>query len=195
MDADIIDRMRREEAELTQKLEAVRAVLRAYGHAAIAIGDAVDAEVRKPADEAVKPAPRARERLPLDRFTTYGRSVVHAATEECKKHPGSPISSRDMVSLVESRGIIVRGEDKANAISALLARSIDLKANGRKGWTLSDEYRERQQREVTEILGTRAQKENAPQDTFDDVLGADAEEESAATPTSSWSNPQTVRTG
>lgn len=159
MEHEIIDRMRREEAELLRKLEAVRGLLRAYGASPEA------ASLARPSSDTV-PVPknhgRGREKMSIERFSDYGRSVVRAAIDECISHLGSPIASREMVALVEKRGIEVRGEDKANAISALLARSIDLKPNGRKGWTLSDEYQERQNRELEDLLGLPVPKENEP---------------------------------
>lgn len=139
MESDIIDRMRREEAELVRKLSAVRGLLDVYGEQPSAAPSSDGAPVAEQRQARTPKATRSREKLPVERFSTYGQAVVTAAIEECKRHLGSPISSKDMVGLVESKGILVRGEDKANAISALLARSMDLKPNGRKGWTLSDE--------------------------------------------------------
>lgn len=141
MDDDIIDRMRREEAELVRKLEAVRALLRAYGGASdsIVVSGAAQAEIRKtPSQQAPRSKASAREKMPLERFSPYGQLVVKAAIDECRSHLGRPIPSRHMVDLVEKRGIEVQGKDKANAISAMLARSIDLMPNGRKGWTLAN---------------------------------------------------------
>lgn len=160
MEHDIIERMRREEAELVRKLEAVRALLNAYGATAadrVGIGDSVHAEVRKRSGESEARKSRTREKMPLDRFSAYGRSVVEAALAECAKHPGSPIATRDMLTLIEQRGIEVRGEDKVNAVSALLARSSDLKPNGRRGWTLAspDDFTEL-------LLDQPVQKEEEP---------------------------------
>lgn len=195
MDAEIIDRMRREEAELTRKLEAVRGLLRAYG--ATPFVSQTEQQSGSKTREATSGgnANRGREKMPLERFSEYGQSVVKAAIKECARQLGKPISSRNMVDLVEKQGIEVSGQDKINALSALLARSIDLETNGRKGWTLSEEYRERQDREIREMFEDEPRKENAPQNGLPDILGADAEEESAATPPSSLRNPFAVRHG
>lgn len=169
MERDIIERMRREEAELLRKLEAVRGILRAYsgGPVGATINDGAKAEARKSATRDTSSSQRrTREKMPLERFSSYGQSIVKAAIDECVSHLGRPIPSRDMVVLVERRGIEVQGKDQANAISALLARSADLMPNGRKGWTLSDEYQQRRQEEIVKILGTRPHAENEPHSAF-----------------------------
>ncbi|RQW44104.1 hypothetical protein [Novosphingobium sp. LASN5T] len=184
MDADTLEKIRREEADLTQKLEALRMILRAYGAdapiAALSAAPTIVAPTIEvpngPVAAATLTPKTGREKVSLDRFGDYGRSVVQAAIDECRSHLGRPIASRDMVTLVERRGIEVRGNDKVNAISALLARSIDLKPNGRKGWTLSEEYHENERRLAAKLLG----EENAPQD-FDEILGADAGKTDAPT--------------
>jgi len=177
MDDDIIDRMRREEAELLRKLEAVRGLLRAYGDISdgVVCDDFADAEIRKPL---FRQAPRSkgvvREKMPLERFSPYGQSVVKAAIEECQSHRGRPISSREMVTRVERRGIEVQGKDPANAISALLARSADLMPNGRKGWTLANPNA------FDELLLSReAQTEEEPHSVS--AGGSSAEETDAGT--------------
>lgn len=141
MDNYIIDRMRREEAELSRKLEAVRAVLSAYGVSAatdrLDVKDEATAEVVKGKRSSER---SAAEKLPIERFSLYGQNIVKAALEECLSRMGSPISSRDMVQLLKMRGIEVQGKDPANALSSLLARASVLKPNGRRGWTVADDY-------------------------------------------------------
>ncbi|MDE1915056.1 MAG: hypothetical protein KGJ57_04775 [Sphingomonadales bacterium] len=176
MDSDVIEKLRREEADLTQKLEAVRMILRAYGdtkditHTVSHVHRAV---LPKPNNGEQDGNGKSREKMTLDRFSAYGRAVVGAAIRECANYQEGPITSREMVRLVEKQGIDVRGADKVNAISALLARSIDLKPNGRKGWTLSDEYREIEEyREMQDENTSHAShNENDPPDDFEVMLG------------------------
>lgn len=183
MDADLIQKLQDEEAELSRKLEAVRSLLSAYGILRVVplpngliSAPTASAPPRGRADMHSRGvANSGREKVPLERFGDYGRTVVQAAIDECRSHLGSPIASRDMVTLVEQKGIEVRGNDKVNAISALLARSIDLKPNGRKGWTLSDEFLERERRAIAELFG----EENEPRSG--DAGGSDAVSESAPT--------------
>lgn len=160
MDSEIIDRMRREEADLKRKLDAVRALLIAYGEAPLESSPITSRTVlnSKESKRSSDIQSSGREKMPLERFSTYGQSIVKAAIEECFSHIGKPIPSREMVDLVEKRGVQVRGDDKGNALSALLARSADLKANGRKGWTLSEEYLERNNQQIAELFG----EENEP---------------------------------
>lgn len=137
MDAAIVQQMQAEEADLIKKLEAVRAFLIAYGAAPkpVAVAD------RPVATKAAQTLPTAksthsRDRVPLERFTEYGAGVVRAAIESVRNEPSRPVMTRRLVELIEARGVEVRGVDKVNALSALLARSMDLKSIGRRGWTL-----------------------------------------------------------
>ncbi|MGA0532102.1 hypothetical protein [Hansschlegelia sp. KR7-227] len=138
MDANIVQQMKAEEADLMRKLDAVRAFLAAYG---VQNGRAPSGERNMP-KPAIVPATRpasVRDRVPLDRFTEYGREVVKAAITAVKKETVRPVLTRRLVELIEAEGVEIRGVDKVNALSALLARSIDLTSIGRRGWTLAHE--------------------------------------------------------
>jgi hypothetical protein len=142
MDRPVIEQLKTEEADLLRKLEAVRGVLRAYG-ALTPDGDGKPAAVPH-VPTANIPALKSeggRERVGLDRFSEYGRQIVQAAIDAIKGDGGSaPIRTKLLVEMIEAQGLTIRGEDKGNALSALLARSIDVRSNGRRGWTLCSSF-------------------------------------------------------
>lgn len=128
---------RAEEADLLRKLEAVRAVLRAYGEAPLSEAPAPEKAPGRPALASPPATSANKEKKPLEGFSPYGADVVRAAIKVVKERPGGPVATRDMVAAIEAMGQEIRGVDKVNALSALLARSADLTNHGRRGWTLS----------------------------------------------------------
>jgi len=137
MTPDIIAQMKAEQADLRRKLEAIQAVLAAYGvtdtaaPATTARTGALLATTSK--------VPPLRERVPLSRFSEYGAQVVNAALHVVQARSSGPVLTRDLVAEIEKMGIEIRGNDKVNALSALLARSADLVSHGRRGWTASED--------------------------------------------------------
>ncbi len=133
----MIAQMKAEEAVLLRKLEAVRAVLALYGNALPSA--AIPAE-KPPATviEGARPAAK-RGQVPLDRFSAYGAEIVRASMQCIAGQPIRPVRTRALVDLVQSTGIAIRGENKVNALSALLARSEDLLGHGKRGWSLASD--------------------------------------------------------
>jgi hypothetical protein len=134
MTPEIIAQLKAEQADLRCKLAALDAVIGAYG---------------QPPGRPHEPKPEAkyamadarpsatREQMPLERFSSYGQSVIRAAMMVVNPFDGPPTPTKDLVELIESRGQEIRGTDKPNALSSLLARSADLINHGRRGWTLA----------------------------------------------------------
>ncbi len=137
MDRPILEQLRAEEADLLRKLEAVRGVLRAYGEMrSVQDNTRSDVELAGPKHSAARTEGN-RERVGLERFSEYGRQIVSAAIDAITDAATDvPIPTRMLVDMIEARGLSIRGEDKNNALSALLARSIHVRSNGRRGWTL-----------------------------------------------------------
>ena len=184
MDSDIIAQMRKEEADLSRKLKAVRDFLAAYDIA--------------PSNEAPPPTPKgasatqSREKVGIDGFSDYGRKVVAAAMKELLTAT-HPIKTRRIVEALLGKGLAITGKDPVNALGAMLYRSADVVSHGKAGWTLADP-------EVAEkIVGKYAQKENDPLQDIHDILGgSDADSRPVTSgvtitgPTSPW---PTITTG
>jgi hypothetical protein len=133
MDEDFMARLDSEEAALEAKLAAVRQLKLVYGFKGAAIAVKQAASVR-PAPT-VRPARSFVDRI--DKFGPYGKSVIEAATKFLPDETGHPVPTRDLVEKIEILDIDIRGENKVNALSALLARSSKIKGHGRAGWTLA----------------------------------------------------------
>ena len=166
MDRSIIAQLKAEEADLERKLKAVRQVLAVYGAAPATPAGASSSS--PPTPSPTRAATGKRERVGLDRFSEYGRAVVEAAIQVIL-HDGSgrPIPTRELLESIQQRGIEVRGEDKTNALSALLARSVDVRPNGRRGWTLAGEQNGHKPEEnepptETPLDGSETDGEDAP---------------------------------
>lgn len=182
MDGDIVERMRTEEAELSKKLEAVRAFLAAYGDGG------------SPAPTARKAATGSRPKVGLDGYGDYGRKVVIASMQVLLT-ANHPMQTRSVLDAIIGMGIEVSGESKINALGALLGRSEDIRSHGKAGWSLIDRDKvlplvgdQTHGEDVRKILGDDvSQKENEP--NSEDAAGSDAAGWSAPTPLSAWSNP------
>lgn len=135
MDDDIIARMRKEEAELSRKLRAVRDLLAAYGAdtSSQAVPISRPAEVRT--SESGRSTPR--EKVGVEGFGSYGRTVV---VEAMRFLQGADrlLKTREIVAHLEELGIELRGESKVNAVGALLSRSTDIMSHGKAGWALAN---------------------------------------------------------
>lgn len=139
MTPDIVERVKAEEAELLRKLAAVRAFLDVYAAGAGKAAGATTPRAAKPSRPAGERATPARERVEISRFSPYGASVVIAAKRAISRAFVQPVPTRKLAEMIEADGLEIRGEDKVNALSALLSRSIDVQSNGRRGWTLAQE--------------------------------------------------------
>jgi len=51
---------------------------------------------------------------------------------------GTLTKTRDLVTFIEAAGHDISGENKVNALGALLARSADIVGHGKSGWELAD---------------------------------------------------------
>lgn len=128
MDADIVKRMRAEEADLSRKLQAVRAFLSAYGEAP------QDAPAGRTAPKAET---GARPKVEIDGFTAQTRPSVVLAMKALMNANGL-MKTSELVQAIEAMGHKVNGDNKVNALGALLSRSADLIGHGKSGWELAD---------------------------------------------------------
>lgn len=131
MENDVIARMRAEETDLLRKLKAVRDFLAAYGD--IVPSDSLSS-VRS---EAKRPQTPARGKVGIGGYSNYGRRIVAEAMRAMLTQ-SHPMKSRQIVEAITAMGIDITGENKVNALGALLYRSADIESHGKAGWTLRD---------------------------------------------------------
>jgi hypothetical protein len=148
MDGDIVERMRAEEEDLAKKLEAVRAFLAVYGGTPTAGG----------AGPTQKAKPGSREKVEIEGYGAYGRVVV-AEAMRMMMTSSHPMKTSQLVAPIEAMGIEITGQNKINALGALLARSTNIRSHGKAGWSLVD--REKAAKIVTEY-GSVQPKEIEP---------------------------------
>lgn len=131
MDQHIIATMEAEEAELSQKLDAVRQFLAVYRG-----GSSPPDQPRKtvPA-KAERPARSMQDRM--DKFGPYGQRIVDKVDSLLPGCDDNPVPTRALVEQLEFHGVAITGDNKVNSLSALLARSSKMKGWGRAGWTRS----------------------------------------------------------
>lgn len=129
MDADIVNRMRAEEADLVRKLQAVRDFLTVYGEAPLNAARTTAAGPK--ADTGGRP------KAEIDSFTAQTRTSVVLALQALTTNPGL-MKTSELVQFIESMGHTINGDNKVNALGALLARSADVKGHGKSGWELAD---------------------------------------------------------
>jgi len=164
---DIVERMRREREDLARKLRAVDAFLAAYD-----AGDVAAQTTGSPHSRQKTNSRMSREKVGVDGFGEYGRGIVANAMKRLLESP-HPARTREIVDYIESIGIEISGENKINAVGAMLARSADIVSHGKKGWTVADEAVAR------EIVGKYAQKEKEPNSGY--AVGSDAGKDDAPT--------------
>lgn len=154
MDHDIITRMRIEEADLSRKLKAVRDLLAAYGQeVGTANVNLPAAAVTPSAGPARAHATSSREKVGIDGFGSYGRRIVATSMMAILMSTG-PVKTREIVEFLESMDVAITGENKVNAVGALLSRSSDIVSHGKGGWTVADDAQAR------DIVSEHAFKEN-----------------------------------
>lgn len=153
---DIIGRMRSEEAELVRKLDAVRHFLKAYASGSQSDSAASPRSTRSAA------SPRSLTSR-KDKFGSYGQGIIDTSVKILPAHGNSPMPTRDLVEKLERYSVEVRGENKVNALSALLARSTSIQGYGRSGWTRAAGV-DVNAEDIAEILGDEAQNGNAAPD-------------------------------
>lgn len=73
----------------------------------------------------------------MDKFGSYGQAVIDASLPLLPGENDAPLPTRELLAKLEFRGVDIRGENKVNALSALLARCSKIKGHGRAGWTLA----------------------------------------------------------
>lgn len=130
MDDDIIATMKAEEAALLQKLAAVQQFLAAYRDVS---GD----KPRRPQRVLATRVVRVSDEDRMDKFGPYGQRIVDAVDSILPGCDSNPVPTRQIVGYLDSQNIEIRGANKVNALSALLARSSKMKGWGRAGWTRS----------------------------------------------------------
>jgi hypothetical protein len=179
MDAEIIKRMQEEEAELMKKLRAVRDLMIAYGVRPL-----------DPGATSAKSAPNkapAREKVEITGYGESQRKSVALAMMAMATATG-PIKSRQLVEFIEAMDHEITGNDKINALGALLSRSADIKSNGKTGWTLIDQ--EKGLKIAMEYGGLKEKEPNSVP-----AVGSDAGGGSAPTQPLPWNQPRPAPTG
>lgn len=172
MDDQIIRQLKAEEATLARKLHAVRELLTLYGGAAVSESTPSPAASKRGGQ---------REKVEITGFTEASRQSV-ALAMEALLHGTPPIRTRNLVSYIEARGHEISGNDKINALGALLGRSADIISHGKSGWSLADRER------ALDIVAAHAPKENEAHSGF--AGASDAGNEGGPTPSYPWRNPQ-----
>ncbi|WP_019831176.1 hypothetical protein [Sphingomonas sp. PR090111-T3T-6A] len=146
MEAEFIARMQAEQRELERKLKAVRDLLAAYGAEPAAEPNATIVEtsvVEIASANAVaekKPAASPRPKVGMDGFGDYGRTIIAECMRAMLLTPQMPIKTRRLVEILESKNVGITGDNKINAVGALLSRSIDITSHGKAGWTVNDPH-------------------------------------------------------
>ncbi len=179
MDATVIQSVRKEEAELLRKLAAVQAMLAAYGEQPASAPNQAFA-ARAPATSVMQPSARPqgepsspKDKRTIENFTPYGREAIATSMSFLTGH-AAPVKTRELVDALDRIGFEIRGENKINALGALLGRSEDIISHGKMGWTLADPEK------AQEIVGKYAHKENEPPSV--PAGGSDAAGEGAPPP-------------
>lgn len=180
MDRDVINQMRAEEANLSRKLKAVRDLLAAYGEDVGTPTYNVPASIFTNSVPARTGATVGREKVGIEGFGKYGRVIV-ATSMQAMLMSLDPVKTREIVDFLEAMKIQITGENKVNAVGALLSRSADIISHGKGGWSVADDARAR------EVVGEYAHKENeAPSETAD---ASDAASEGEPPPKPASSDP------
>jgi len=121
MTDQLVQAMLEEERQLLQRLDAVRAVIKAYG------GDASAAHsVEK------KVLGRNQRSRSLSGRTDRITSLV----EDHLRGKSEPTPTREILSFLASKGIEITGNNPVTSLSALLSRAQEFEPVGRKGWLL-----------------------------------------------------------
>jgi hypothetical protein len=187
----LIENLLAEERDLLAKLEGVRHLLAMYQHGAGSPPPARRPTNVVPATSRAKVAPpppsfldegRA-EALRIDRFGPYGTEIIEKSAAMLPEYGDSPVMTRDLVDRLEKSGVEVRGTNKVNALSALLARSSRLKAHGRRGWTRAESVKG----------ADEAPKENEP--TSGSAVGSNAADEGVPPPNSALGHSNSPERG
>lgn len=166
MNRDIIAGMRTEEAALLRKLKAVRELLAVYGEAEASKEERVDSTDR------AAPTRRAREKVEITAFSDQTRKSVVLAMLAMSTAPRL-MKTRELVDFVSNMKHEISGENKINALGALLARSLDIESHGKSGWSLANREKARA------IIHQYGPKQNEP--SSENAVGSDAASESGAT--------------
>ncbi len=170
MNAEIVQQMRAEEADLVRKLQAVRDFLAAYGEAPNDSGS-VSTLGRKGTDSP------SREKVEITNFTEQTRTSVVLAMQALTMNT-KLMKTRELKEFIEANGHEISGSNKVNALGALLARSADIIGHGKSGWSLADRDK------AVEIVNEYGPKEKEP--TSEDAGGSDTGWRSDATPIHPW---------
>ena len=126
MSPEIVERMKAEEADLLRKLQAVRDFLNAYGEEG-------GTPERPRSSGGSGPRPKAE----IDAFTASTRTSVVLALQALAM-TDQMMKTSELVHFIEAMGHTVNGENKVNALGALLSRSADVVGHGKSGWTVAD---------------------------------------------------------
>src|SRR5690606_10300635 len=88
------------------------------------------------------------------------------------------MKTRELVEFVEAMGHEISGQNKVNALGALLARSADIVGHGKSGWSLADREK------ALAIVNEYGPKENEP--SSGSAVGSDTGEREVRTFPKPW---------
>jgi len=121
MKPEIIDQLLREADDLQKKLDAVNAMLLAYGY-----------------DKNVANTTIARPVSKTTRRSTS--STTEKVRERCvpliTAQNGIPMKTRDILEILKNEGFEIGGQNEVANLSAMLSNSGEFEAIGRSGWVL-----------------------------------------------------------
>lgn len=121
---DILKAAIAEERHLLERLEAVRAVIQAYGPR-----DSTTVRVEERGNVSASP-PRAT------RAPSATTTRIKALLADLLRGETSPTPTRDLLQFLEGEGIHVGGKNPVATLSALLSHADEFEVVGRNGWVL-----------------------------------------------------------
>lgn len=122
MQNSILQEALREERQLIARLDAVRAVIRAYGG--------------EPSVLPVSQNDAAHPRAAITRSPSEATKKIKALLIDLLHGSTDPTPTRDLVSLLQSEGVGIAGKNPVATLSALLSHADEFEPVGRKGWLL-----------------------------------------------------------
>lgn len=107
---------------------------------------------------------------PQRRLPTSGVSVVilNAVRDFLRGRP-YPTPTRDIMSMLSERGISVGGTNPQNAVSSLMSKAPELRANGRSGWVLVETKLADDENPAKDTSPAIVQPQNAPVESGEEV--------------------------
>lgn len=123
MNDSILQTARKEERQLLMRLDAVRAVIRAYGG--------------EPCESLAPRESAAPQQLTTTRSPSEATKKIKELLFNLLHGEKEPTPTRDLVAFLQGEGIEVSGKNPVATLSALLSHANEFEPVGRKGWLLT----------------------------------------------------------